>query len=826
MKPTSRLLLCICFIFSGLTRPIFSAETLSPSAYNAAAGGDEDKPSGVAAIEINSPAADFTSHVSQYELQIRVNDEDIDDVMVAVYTPTSGSKPSTARVLEVKRSDKGKKSIVIALAEGANRIEVTDLKRSDVKEVRTITYQPLGDVLNSAATSGGDEVATSAATPTPTPAGTAVICGQLQLASLDRTLAFIKTTPELGDLAARFRSPGDPRRSFISLSATQKNRDNATSFALLRAKDDYLIRSRLGDKCEDNSSVTQDGLQRAAVVDLLKATLMRLDADLTPKETEINKIALSKERTYLLQNTTTDPDIASEAEKPLEGDVLRKKEKNNTRWVETGSLRPLRGSGFSTLSSVTLRKQIVLLEQYLGNIEVQLRDDAGKVVARTVTDRDGNFKFNFEVPHSSGGAHSAAEKALTKGAAKLTGKTKDSAAKGGARMAQANLKQGGEASATEGGGEDDGAAAEPSATGAETKENSETASQNDLCKYSVTTDADEQYTERRVCVVGGKGTRVNIVLDDRPVSLLTRAIVGFEQSGAAAAKSDQNYFFDVFVSNSFPFKQKINPDFGERLRLWGDFRIASVPQLPTSDLTVGGLVTGFATQVSGLKVREAAHVFEFLGGFEYRLTGNNALLPSFDRATKQKFSISLIGAFGSTTPLDSAENKTTYKVFADAPGLPPEAKGKEFITFVRPDRDRFFRQYYAGVRVQTFFFSPFNIPTQRFPAQFDLTIGQNEFVTGGRFRGPVIRMEGFFPLPYERLKFINLFATAMMKPGHSNVGTPLILQPAPADTIVLASNVLVYALPQPNRDYYRIGFGIDIVSFMQKFKGISGSPGK
>jgi hypothetical protein len=805
MKLTIRCVLCVCLILSGLTSPAFFAEALetvtlpdgralkqdgassaeftatlesrgagtqfhptarfslpvkhssgstlssSAPAVRSESGAshfaphiDGDIPSvATAAIEIKSPTADSTVHVSQFELQISVNDEDIDDLMVAVYTPTSGSKPSSARVLTVKRSDKGKKSIVIALAEGANRIEVNDLKRSNVKEVRTITYVPLGDVLNSAATGGLDdtqESITATATPTPIPDTAAVICGQLQIASLERTLAFIKTTPELGDLAARFRPPGDPRRSFANSSDTQ-------------SKNDYLIRSNLDDNCLENNNVPRDGLQRAAVVDLLKATLMRLDADLVPKETTINQIALRKERNYLLERTTSDPDIASEVNKINNRDVPSKEEKD-AGLIKTEALRPHRGSGFSALSSITIRKQIVLLEQYLGNVEVQLRDKDGNVVDRAVTDRDGNFKF------------------VLKGA---------------------SLR-------------DD----------------------TDACKFVVSTDADLHHTERSVCRTKGAGSRVNLVIDDRPVSLLARAIVGFEQSGAAAAKSDQNFFFDFFISKTFPFKQKINPDFGERLRLWGDFRIASVPQTATGDLTIGNFATGtgFATQVAGLKVKDAAQVFEFLGGFEFRLTGNNALLPSFDRATKQKFSISLIGAFGSTTPLNPLENMTTFKVFPDAPGLPPEAKGKEFITFVRVDRDRFFRQYYAGLRVQTFFFSPHNIPTQRFPAQFDVTIGQNEFVTGGRFRGPVLRMEGFFPLPYERLKFINLFATAMMKPGRTKIGTPLVLEPAPEGTTVPASNVLLFALPQPNRDYYRVGFGIDFISFVQRFRALSASPGK
>jgi hypothetical protein len=32
------------------------------------------------------------------------------------------------------------------------------------------------------------------------------------------------------------------------------------------------------------------------------------------------------------------------------------------------------------------------------------------------------------------------------------------------------------------------------------------------------------------------------------------------------------------------------------------------------------------------------------------------------------------------------------------------------------------------------------------------------------------------------------------------------------------ANVALIALPQPNRDYYRVGFGLDFISFVQKMR--------
>jgi Mor family transcriptional regulator len=335
--------------------------------------------------------------------------------------------------------------------------------------------------------------------------------------------------------------------------------------------------------------------------------------------------------------------------------------------------------------------------------------------------------------------------------------------------------------------------------------------------YVVSTEGDDYHTKREF-QVAEKNVRVNLEIEDRPVSLLTRAVVGYQQAGAASAKSEQNYFFDLFISKTIPIKQSINPDFGERWRTWGAIRAISIPQ--SGDATITDTVNNFVANVGGLKTKDAARVFDLLAGIEYRVTGNTALLPSFDRQTKQKFTFSLIAGFGFVTPTDPQEEIKVFKVFKDAPGLPIEAKDKEFVAFIPADRDRFFRQYYAGVRLQTFFFNTHNIPMQRFPAQLDLTFGKNEYVTGGKLDDPVFRIDGYFPLPYENLKFINLFGTAVIRPVRATTGTPLVLQPADASVKPPAANIALIPNAQFNRDYYRIGVGMDFISFVQKLMSL------
>ncbi len=334
---------------------------------------------------------------------------------------------------------------------------------------------------------------------------------------------------------------------------------------------------------------------------------------------------------------------------------------------------------------------------------------------------------------------------------------------------------------------------------------------------TLSTEADNFFTKRTIVFSQDQTTYVvDLPLEDRPVSLLSRAIVGYEQAGASSAKADQKFFFDFYISKPFPVIGKIDPDFGQRVRTWGDIRVASVPQPGSAE--VGAFAAGFAQQVSSLKVGEIARSLQFLGGVEILLTGNDALLPSFDRQTRQKFSLSFAAGFGAITPINPRDTMQVFQVFPGAPGLPKEAEGKDFVAFVSSERDRFFRQYYGGLRFQTFFFNRFDRPLQRFPGMLDVMYGQDEFVTRGHFRGGVFRIDGYFPLPYNGLKYINLFGTALLKPGRAKETVPLILQPAPVGTPVPATNVAIVVAPQQTRDYYRVGVGMDFVSFVQTLK--------
>jgi hypothetical protein len=337
---------------------------------------------------------------------------------------------------------------------------------------------------------------------------------------------------------------------------------------------------------------------------------------------------------------------------------------------------------------------------------------------------------------------------------------------------------------------------------------------------------------------------------------LSRAIVGFEQAGASSVSKEQRYFFNMHISVPFPWQSgamdrfkcrrlfKDNPEelqkcelstltesrddyiFGPKWRIWGDARVTSVPKQISEP--VAAFAENFGDRVTQLKVNELAQAVEFQTGIEYRIGAPRKLFPSFDLKTKQRFTLNFIASAGAITPTAGDDAVPIFKIPNRGteqhrlltnrfPSL--ENASEQFLAFVSPDRDRFFRQFQAGFRFKTYYFSQRGNRIPRAPGMLDVTYGVNEAVTGGGIRGGVLRFDGFYPLPFDKLSFIYLYGTALMKPVKSKInGDPLILEPVNPELGLRAfsQNVRPIVVPQIDRDYYRIGFGIDFVNILSK----------
>ncbi|MFL6465685.1 MAG: putative Ig domain-containing protein [Bryobacteraceae bacterium] len=324
------------------------------------------------------------------------------------------------------------------------------------------------------------------------------------------------------------------------------------------------------------------------------------------------------------------------------------------------------------------------------------------------------------------------------------------------------------------------------------------------------------------------GSRVDVGLLGEPD---IRAVVGFHQAGASGATSHQNFFSDFYLDRHL---------WHTRWRLWGDVRIASTPQQISAP--VSQFVAGFPTQVGNLQVNQVAQTAEFQTGLEWVWRAwdldwrQSVTETSPDHRVRTLGFIVGGGATGPFNPVDTLQLFNTPPPTSPQYGLfksrYPTVGGSQYVGFVSPDRDRFYRQYQLGVKLSTYSNSKNDVghknlaPRIAAPATYTFTLGQDEAVTGGRFRGLVGRIEVFYPLPItgqanDVYKFLYLFGTTSLRLTRANNETPLILQPA-AGVNGYDPGVAIVTAPS-NRDNYRIGIGVDFVNLFKTFVGCKGS---
>jgi len=202
-------------------------------------------------------------------------------------------------------------------------------------------------------------------------------------------------------------------------------------------------------------------------------------------------------------------------------------------------------------------------------------------------------------------------------------------------------------------------------------------------------------------------------------------------------------------------------------------------------------------------VNELGHSAEFLWGLKLD-TGR----------------LSPIVGIGISTPLDPQQNVDVFKaILTDGSGssisepqlakLYPQIAGKDYVAFVPQSRDRSLWQYEVGASFRT---------TKK-DARLDLTIGQNEAVTGGVLTHAILRSEAYWKLTswsnQKREPDIYLMLSGLYKIGKAHSENPLILTPSPGTTVP-GANVAIVPSPVSNRDIVRVGIAVDFGCTIRK----------
>ncbi|MFZ1084684.1 MAG: hypothetical protein WAN35_06955 [Terracidiphilus sp.] len=156
----------------------------------------------------------------------------------------------------------------------------------------------------------------------------------------------------------------------------------------------------------------------------------------------------------------------------------------------------------------------------------------------------------------------------------------------------------------------------------------------------------------------------------------------------------------------------------------------------------------------------------------------------------------------------------------------------QYIAFSNEDRSSFLVKWEAGVRIVDRWF-PDNTggcasSTGCSRLMADFTIGQDQALTGGYLQKFVLKADSIIPIFNTGAYF---FASSANRLVHNTNQPPLILSPVTIGTAngttacttsgttvcIPAGNVFVLPYKQQNRDYYRIGIGVDLITV---FKGL------
>ena len=293
------------------------------------------------------------------------------------------------------------------------------------------------------------------------------------------------------------------------------------------------------------------------------------------------------------------------------------------------------------------------------------------------------------------------------------------------------------------------------------------------------------------------------------------AIAGVEQSGYSSLGQQTTPFVEFSLLGPL----------AKRWGGWGRVRLLGAPQPSTQ-----GIVSTFTDPTGQLTTQDYSKVGEsldFVFGSAWKITE----LASAGKGW------SVITGVGSTTPLSSQAVALTYKAPGPgtiecttltsrftvqngyAPGLTQAPSGSATclaggytdVAFSNQDRSSFIRKWEVGLRTSapSTCSSESSCPTAY--GVLDLTVGQDEAITRGLLRHFVVKLDGVYPISISgNQTFLYIYGSVYLRTSRNQDLSPLILQTETASVSVPSATVIVLPLQQPDRDFYRLGVGLDL----------------
>ncbi len=348
--------------------------------------------------------------------------------------------------------------------------------------------------------------------------------------------------------------------------------------------------------------------------------------------------------------------------------------------------------------------------------------------------------------------------------------------------------------------------------------------------------------ETNIFVVLGPGNSI------KQTASIGQSLIGVNVS--AASSVDPHAVFLGSAAMDIPFRSKTDI---EQVHWWagGELKIAGMAQPGgVANLSSQAAFTGFLASATGSnatpdKIVQSAEVSANIS----RQIGDGWRIHTgvFDSGTKPPdpltlLTVSVIVKGGAITPLSASQasppvyeataqilktfpNPTNFS-YASSCAVAQGATPTCYVAFVPLDRSHFYRHFEAGFRLKIY--GEDNADHElRYPGTVDLTVGQNEYVTGGQFHGGVLHLGGTFPVPVLD-GFYGFGSMDLALSNKGNNGDQLLLVPSSSTVNLTFTSPSVYTISvgQPNRDRYIFGFGVDFIHLYASIKNKSNQSGK
>ena len=266
-------------------------------------------------------------------------------------------------------------------------------------------------------------------------------------------------------------------------------------------------------------------------------------------------------------------------------------------------------------------------------------------------------------------------------------------------------------------------------------------------------------------------------------------------------------------------------------RFWVYFnpRVTSIQQ---SNLALGSVASVNSTvfqNATNADIAKLVQSFESEQGVEFQLRARGPIMadsigPITPQSSGSALGLYAFASFGVGVPLVSQSAPST--IYLANPALNQRygaPSTSQFIDVIENTIDRFYRNYYFGLRLKTFSYGVNNCSDSKgnclqtkneFPGVFDVAWGQDEAVNGQQLHGGVVRMQSFYPLPF--YKPVSLFAGVNLSLVRKTFTDNAQYVLAASNITPTSPGVFEAGVNPPARDQFRFGIAIDLMQLIKK----------